>query len=135
MPYKNLEQRRKRARERYHEGYKGTMLEKQRLYRQTMKGKYSYLKARSKSRNIEMLITENEYINIITEATCFYCYGELPLSSYGLDRKDNDIGYTIENVVPCCKECNTSKNCYFTHQEWKVAMEAILRLRSDGAIG
>lgn len=129
MPYKNLERRKERAKERYHEGYRDTMLEKQRLYRQTTKGKYSYLKARSKSRNIEMLLTEDEYSNIITEAVCVYCNGELPPSSYGLDRKDNNVGYTIENVVPCCKDCNTFKSDKFTHEEWKAALAAILKLR------
>lgn len=27
----------------------------------------------------------------------------------GIDRVDNDIGYTIENTVPCCKVCNFAK--------------------------
>lgn len=28
----------------------------------------------------------------------------------GIDRIDNAIGYTVENCVPCCSECNVSKN-------------------------
>jgi hypothetical protein len=28
----------------------------------------------------------------------------------GIDRKDNKIGYTIENSVPCCKMCNFKKS-------------------------
>jgi 5-methylcytosine-specific restriction endonuclease McrA len=28
----------------------------------------------------------------------------------GLDRKDSTKGYTISNVVPCCRSCNLSKN-------------------------
>jgi hypothetical protein len=27
----------------------------------------------------------------------------------GIDRKDNDVGYTTTNAVPCCPECNFSK--------------------------
>ena len=27
----------------------------------------------------------------------------------GLDRIDSAIGYTVENTVPCCKNCNTAK--------------------------
>ena len=28
----------------------------------------------------------------------------------GIDRIDNNIGYTNENSVPCCKTCNFAKN-------------------------
>lgn len=27
----------------------------------------------------------------------------------GIDRKENSLGYVKENVVPCCKYCNSSK--------------------------
>jgi hypothetical protein len=59
---------------------------------------------------------------------CFYC-GIKPLNeaySYdkkytmlvnGLDRRDNSIGYTIENTVPCCNQCNFAKNSY-TEEEF-----------------
>ncbi len=37
----------------------------------------------------------------------------------GLDRVDNNIGYTRDNTVPCCKWCNTAKNT-MTQQEFKM---------------
>ena len=27
----------------------------------------------------------------------------------GIDRKDNNLGYTPKNVVPCCSVCNFAK--------------------------
>jgi len=33
------------------------------------------------------------------------------LLSNGLDRVDNNIGYTEENCVPCCTTCNSMKMC------------------------
>lgn len=50
---------------------------------------------------------------------CYYCHalpgnhvykahnGDLPYN--GLDRKDTALGYTAENVVTCCAECNWMK--------------------------
>lgn len=56
------------------------------------------------------------YVKIIN-ARCHYCDGKLNPTGCGLDRKDNELGYVIENVVPCCRECNTVKNHFFTYQE------------------
>ena len=28
----------------------------------------------------------------------------------GIDRLDSNLGYTLENCVPCCKYCNIAKN-------------------------
>lgn len=28
----------------------------------------------------------------------------------GIDRKDNKVGYTVENSVPCCAQCNRAKS-------------------------
>ena len=38
--------------------------------------------------------------------SCFYC-GLFP--SRGIDRRDNSKGYTRENSVPCCAQCNYAK--------------------------
>jgi hypothetical protein len=36
---------------------------------------------------------------------CTYCGGP----GYGIDRVDNDKGYTFKNSVPCCSVCNRAK--------------------------
>ena len=61
---------------------------------------------------------------------CFYCDGEpssvyqiknsktgeiragLPLIYNGIDRLNNEIGYTTENCVTCCETCNRMKMKY-----------------------
>lgn len=39
---------------------------------------------------------------------CFYC-GAKPNPTNGIDRVNNEEGYTYSNVVSCCKWCNYSK--------------------------
>ena len=38
---------------------------------------------------------------------CYYCGNKV--NGIGLDRIDNRVGYTIKNVVSCCRDCNTMK--------------------------
>lgn len=61
-------------------------------------------------RGIEFSITK-EYFVYLTRQSCFYC-GDLSTKTNpsGLDRVLNKIGYTQDNVVPCCKFCNFGKN-------------------------
>jgi hypothetical protein len=47
----------------------------------------------------------------------------------GLDRINNAIDYELSNVIPCCKICNSMRNNYFTIEETKIAVEAILYFR------
>jgi hypothetical protein len=64
-----------------------------------------------------------EFTNIIN---CHYCNENIMWKEHGvkgqthgyqLDRKDNSIGYTMENCVVCCKSCNRIKGNKFTHTE------------------
>lgn len=48
----------------------------------------------------------------------------------GLDRKDNSLGYIIDNVLPCCGDCNKVRNTVLTVEEMEVAMKAVLVFRS-----
>lgn len=68
-----------------------------------------------------------EEFKIFTEAhECFYCGESLAWpkhdvakngQGYNLDRKDNSKGYTFENCVPCCWNCNLTKGNRLTFQE------------------
>lgn len=64
----------------------------------------------------------NAQVRKFTSRTCFYCgvepsqrgasqagYNGVYLYN-GLDRVDNEQGYTIDNVVPSCGRCNEAKN-------------------------
>jgi len=76
----------------------------------------SHLKSNARARGFEWVLTDEQTFNLI-EQNCFYC-GAPPLNENaapayyhsGLDRKDNSLGYTIDNVVPCCVSCNSSKS-------------------------
>lgn len=89
----------------------------------------------AKNRNKNFELTRDQFRNIIKQ-NCYYC-GEFPerKNSYinksgqrrlrsnvtvekaeenwvyinGVDRLNSDLGYTIENCVPCCKLCNLIK--------------------------
>ena len=49
-------------------------------------------------------------------SSCYFC-GDSD-NFMGIDRKDNDIGYTVTNVLACCKKCN-----YF---KWNLTVDAFL---------
>ncbi len=77
------------------------------------------IKDDAKRRHINFDLSQNE-VRKITSMSCFYC-GALPSNictgtrsngSYeysGIDRADNNIGYTLNNIVPCCADCNKAK--------------------------
>lgn len=65
--------------------------------------------------------------NILTQA-CHYCGDTRRI---GCDRIDNDRGHTKDNVVPCCIECNTARNKFFTYQEMKRLGRAIAEIKKD----
>ncbi len=132
MPYKDLERRRERAKERRAEDpsvhRKGDA-----KYKRTLKGQYGSLKARAKKRDIEVTLTYDEFVSVRSSGKCTYCDRDLPTDSIGhcIDRKDNATGYTVENSVPCCGDCNKVKSDVLTHEEMIVAMKAVMQHRVD----
>lgn len=63
--------------------------------------------AKKRGRVFELTL---EYLTGYIGKPCFYC-GD-PLRIPGIDRLDNDKGYTVENTVPCCSICNFMKYRY-----------------------
>lgn len=59
---------------------------------------------------------------------CTYC-GHT--ERIGLDRIDNTRGHELDNVVPCCYECNCARMNNFTHQEMFVIGKAIKNIRES----
>lgn len=82
--------------------------------------KAQYKRAARKANRDYTLPDEKFYFLI--SSNCFYC-GEEPkqvlkarkmngsFTYNGIDRIDNEKGYTIENVVTCCIVCNRAKRC------------------------
>lgn len=96
--------------------------------------KYSRLKYEAKRRGLEFTLTRDEFIAIRTGAVCHYCGGSLPEYGYGIDRVNSRDGYTRENVVPCCRLCNTVKADELTYSEMVelgLTVAAIRRRRSS----
>lgn len=88
--------------------------------------RFSSLVHTTKKKNLELSITKDQYEKIIKNKNCHYC--DIPLDTqrgYCLDRKDNNLGYILNNVLPCCARCNMSRQDNFTTEEWFIAMQAL----------
>jgi hypothetical protein len=64
-------------------------------------------------------LTFEEYMSVTEGKACHYCDGNLPVAGCGLDRMDNDRGYEIGNVVPCCERCNSARGTHFTYEDFR----------------
>lgn len=60
------------------------------------------------NRNISFELTLEEFTNIISH-NCHYCDYKDDIYFNGVDRKNNKLGYTIDNCLPCCRICNFMK--------------------------
>lgn len=77
-------------------------------------------------RGIHFKLSNQAFFQLV-KLPCHYC-GSLPARRYGtedkgnlfeangLDRVDSSLGYSPDNVVPCCKMCNLGKNSYSKEQ-------------------
>lgn len=59
----------------------------------------------AKKRNIKFELTKEEFYNIKNNV-CTYCP---KIGPNGIDRIDNNLGYTTNNCVSCCSKCNRAK--------------------------
>jgi hypothetical protein len=64
------------------------ILEKGRLYSQTLRSKFTRLRAFAKFSNFVITLTFEEFCCLVSQP-CHYCGGNLPTTGYGLDRKDS----------------------------------------------
>lgn len=77
----------------------------------------SSYKIKDRKNGIEVCdITIDWMISNILTQPCIYCGDK---KRVGCDRIDNRKGHTMDNVVPCCIECNTARNNFFSFEEMK----------------
>jgi hypothetical protein len=67
--------------------------------------KYHKYKSGATVRNLPFNLTKSEFKSIIARP-CHYCGINGP---NGIDRKNNYLGYTLDNSLPCCSICNIAK--------------------------
>jgi len=85
--------------------------------RAAFKQVYRNYRNNAKQRGLQFDLTEDEFENISTQP-CHYCgriftntlhHKDSVFVYSGIDRRNNDIGYVIDNCLPCCRVCNRGK--------------------------
>ena len=78
---------------------------------------FATYKHSAKKRGLDFSLTKEDLRGLIL-SPCYYCgefgdnfiHREDEILTYtGIDRVNNNFGYTVENTVPCCERCNRAK--------------------------
>lgn len=70
---------------------------------------FEYLDYRSEMKSKLVFDISYELFVDLIHDNCFYCGQSANEKRNGVDRIDNTLGYSKENVVPCCFKCNQLK--------------------------
>jgi hypothetical protein len=107
----------------YRDSHKLSNAEYQKQYREKNKDKldeykksphvrYTVYKRNAKKKNRNLDLTEDEFIKM-SKQPCVYCGGYSDTYNgdqfNGIDRFDSNLGYSLNNCVPCCATCNRMK--------------------------
>lgn len=96
---------------------------------------YTVIKVRHNAKYIGDVLTYEQYAPMAS-ARCTYCKSP-PNNSFkgtpyqGIDRVDNDRGYTVDNCVPCCDKCNSFKSAYHIDEFFEHVLKIADAIRSD----
>lgn len=96
-------------------------------FKRSNKGLFGLLKRGAKIRGFSVDITLERFSKL-RELPCFYCGGNLSEGGHSMDRKNNTLGYTEENTVPCCYSCNHTKSDTLSSEE----MINVISFRREG---
>lgn len=67
---------------------------------------YEFDPNKTKKENLQFDLNKQDFFNAIPHK-CHYCLEEY--HGIAFDRLDSKKGYTLDNIVPCCAECNMMK--------------------------
>ena len=96
-------------------------------YRARSLGKFRIYQTSAEVRSLLFSLLYSDFIGLI-KSECSYC-GASP--SGGIDRRQSDRGYTLENCVACCSQCNYMKLDY-SEDEFLAQIERIYQRRHRG---
>lgn len=77
-----------------------------RKYYYSLNGRWNENRQNAKRRNIKWELTKEEF-KTFWQKPCYYCGDKI--ATIRLDRIDSTKGYTMGNLVSCCKKCNYAK--------------------------
>lgn len=102
---------------------------------------YSHYRVAAKRRNLNWDLPVEEFIKLLFK-NCYYC-GSSPsrvcenflkncktVVVTGVDRKDSNLGYSINNCVPCCKTCNFAKGD-LTEQKFQEWINQLVKFKNE----
>ena len=88
-----------------------------RHYKYPYKRLYNKMVRSANNKNIEVNINYNDFLKFTKIKNCEYCNNPVKWVKHGknaicynLDRKKNNLGYTLDNCIVCCKTCNFLKS-------------------------
>ena len=87
----------------------------------TTKKRFKNAIRNSQKREIDWKIPFQKFEYLLS-LPCLYCGGATGETGSGLDRVDNNMGYILKNVVPCCGTCNKLKGPHLTTSETKLIL-------------
>jgi 5-methylcytosine-specific restriction endonuclease McrA len=94
------------------------------VYTKSKKYKFSAYRNMAKGRDLPFMLSFEEFESF-WQKSCFYC-GD-GIDTVGIDRVDSDLGYTMQNCVPCCRSCNQAKNDLSQNEFFDMCMKVVMR--------
>ena len=99
-------------------------------YQKTIKSRYNFSKCRAKKQNKQFTLTLQEYEKLLS-MPCYYDGASLlGECGVGLDRINNNEGYTLKNVLPCCGTCNKIRGATISVDEMLEIAKLLKRMRN-----
>jgi len=102
---------------------------------------FNRLKGVAKYSGREIIMTFEEFLEFTRISVCSYCDNAIQWSErgsylggsrpYNLDRKVNTEGYSKENCVVACGECNRIKGDKYSYEEMLIIGKLLKELRHD----
>lgn len=93
--------------------------------------RYKQATRRAEERGIPWNLTFEQYSHLLS-LPCYYCEVLRQEIGTGLDRKNNDRGYDLENALPCCRYCNWFRSDQLTVDEAKALIVRLGQIRNGG---